>query len=341
MPRLADPLARLRGRSSTTTTRAGTLPDDAHLLVGGGGQDSGQVRVEDDLGRSPTGCGAWPRTATPMLMICGMYQLFGNAFITVEGQAPARPRHPRRDHAGQRQADDRPGRARHRAYGDVVGYENHSGSTVLGAGQAPFGTVRAGLGNNGTDGTEGAVTGNVFGSYLHGPILPANPGFADAPDRPGRAAGPPVARSSRPTWTTPSPTRRGCARYGGSPADPPSAGRRSPGVARPRRRGLARCGCRGRRWRRLLRLVRRRRRARPRCGGRQRLVLARHAPGQPARAPRAGSPSGGCRPRTATTPASAPAGAAPQATSAAAVPDSVTPTPPGVMPTAVSRRPTA
>jgi hypothetical protein len=61
-----------------------------------------------------------------------------------------------------------------------VGYENHSGSTTLGAGQAPFGRVRAGLGNNGSDGTEGARTGNVVGSYLHGPILPANPALADA-----------------------------------------------------------------------------------------------------------------------------------------------------------------
>jgi lipid II isoglutaminyl synthase (glutamine-hydrolysing) len=40
--------------------------------------------------------------------------------------------------------------------------------------------VKSGLGNNGTDRTEGAVTGNVFGSYLHGPVLPANPSFADA-----------------------------------------------------------------------------------------------------------------------------------------------------------------
>ena len=44
----------------------------------------------------------------------------------------------------------------------------------------PLGTVRAGMGNNGTDGTEGARTGNVVGSYLHGPILPANPALADA-----------------------------------------------------------------------------------------------------------------------------------------------------------------
>jgi CobQ-like glutamine amidotransferase family enzyme len=65
-------------------------------------------------------------------------------------------------------------------FGDVVGYENHSGSTTLGDGQAAFGTVRSGFGNNGSDGTEGARTGNVIGSYLHGPILPANPRLADA-----------------------------------------------------------------------------------------------------------------------------------------------------------------
>ena len=65
-------------------------------------------------------------------------------------------------------------------FGHVVGYENHSGSTTLGAGQQPFGTVRSGFGNNGSDQTEGARTLNVFGSYLHGPILPANPAFADA-----------------------------------------------------------------------------------------------------------------------------------------------------------------
>jgi len=62
----------------------------------------------------------------------------------------------------------------------LVGYENHSGSTLLGEGQQPFGTVRSGLGNNGNDRTEGAVRGSVFGSYLHGPILPANHAFADA-----------------------------------------------------------------------------------------------------------------------------------------------------------------
>jgi CobQ-like glutamine amidotransferase family enzyme len=61
----------------------------------------------------------------------------------------------------------------------VVGFENHSGLTQLGPGARPFGTVVAGSGNNGRDATEGAVRGNVFGTYLHGPVLPKNPWLAD------------------------------------------------------------------------------------------------------------------------------------------------------------------
>ena len=64
-------------------------------------------------------------------------------------------------------------------FGEMVGYENHSGRTLRGDGQAPFGTVLFGNGNNGEDSTEGAVTGNVYGTYLHGPLLPANPAFTD------------------------------------------------------------------------------------------------------------------------------------------------------------------
>jgi CobQ-like glutamine amidotransferase family enzyme len=39
--------------------------------------------------------------------------------------------------------------------------------------------VVSGYGNNGRDGTEGAVCGNAFGTYLHGSLLPKNPLFAD------------------------------------------------------------------------------------------------------------------------------------------------------------------
>lgn len=155
------------------------LPEDVHLLVGGGGQDSGQARVEDDLVRHGDLLRAMAADGVPMLMICGMYQLFGRAFITVDGKRL--PGLGILDVTTQGNAKRMIGPVvLQTRFGELVGYENHSGSTVLGDGQQPLGTVRHGSGNNGTDGTEGAVTGNVHGSYLHGPVLPANPGLADA-----------------------------------------------------------------------------------------------------------------------------------------------------------------
>ena len=63
--------------------------------------------------------------------------------------------------------------------GTVVGFENHSGQTELGPGARPFGTMLAGAGNNGRDGTEGAVRDHVYATYLHGPVLPKNPWLTD------------------------------------------------------------------------------------------------------------------------------------------------------------------
>ena len=61
----------------------------------------------------------------------------------------------------------------------LVGFENHGGRTYLGEGVAPLATVVTGHGNNGEDGTEGAVYRNVHCSYIHGPLLPKNPHFCD------------------------------------------------------------------------------------------------------------------------------------------------------------------
>ncbi|GAA5158376.1 type 1 glutamine amidotransferase [Ornithinimicrobium tianjinense] len=153
-------------------------PERADLLLGGGGQDSGQVRVQDDLAVHADRLRELAADGVPMLMICGMYQLFGEAFITVEGQ--------RLPGLGILDVTTRGNATRmigpvvlDTEFGPVVGYENHSGSTVLGESQQSFGRVRHGSGNNGSDGTEGARTHNVIGSYLHGPVLPANPALAD------------------------------------------------------------------------------------------------------------------------------------------------------------------
>lgn len=68
---------------------------------------------------------------------------------------------------------------RWKAIDTLVGFENHGGRTHLGKEVEPLGEVVAGFGNNGEDKTEGAIYKNSFGSYLHGPILPKNPHFAD------------------------------------------------------------------------------------------------------------------------------------------------------------------
>jgi CobQ-like glutamine amidotransferase family enzyme len=61
----------------------------------------------------------------------------------------------------------------------IVGFENHGGRTRLGPGVRPLARVRHGFGNNGEDGTEGAVYRNAIGTYIHGSLLPKNPVLAD------------------------------------------------------------------------------------------------------------------------------------------------------------------
>lgn len=61
----------------------------------------------------------------------------------------------------------------------LTGFENHQGLTRLGDGMPPLGIVRSGVGN-GFDKQEGVWHGNVFGSYMHGPVLARNPELADA-----------------------------------------------------------------------------------------------------------------------------------------------------------------
>ena len=63
--------------------------------------------------------------------------------------------------------------------GTLAGFENHGGRTYLGAGAEPLARVTRGFGNDGVSGFEGARYKNAFGSYLHGPLLPKNPEFAD------------------------------------------------------------------------------------------------------------------------------------------------------------------
>jgi CobQ-like glutamine amidotransferase family enzyme len=155
------------------------FPKDVDLIVGGGGQDSGQDKIQADLLKIAPTLRELAEADTPMLMICGLYQLFGKFFRTQDGVVI--------EGIGLFDIETVAGPERligniitkSDEFGEIIGYENHSGQTTLGKGVEPLGTVIRGAGNNGHDETEGARYKNVIGSYLHGSLLPKNPAIAD------------------------------------------------------------------------------------------------------------------------------------------------------------------
>ena len=165
--------------SVTPVSVGDPLPHDADILLGGGGQDAAQGDIGADFAARGAQLRAMADDGVVMLAICGTFQMLGHEFVTQEGRRIAGVGV--LDVVTQGQAVrlignnwvDTP------QAGRLVGYENHSGLTTLGPGVAALGTSQTGRGNNGRDGTEGAVRDNVIGTYLHGPVLAKSPRFAD------------------------------------------------------------------------------------------------------------------------------------------------------------------
>lgn len=148
----------------------------------GGGQDKQQIAVSADLqGQKGDALKEAVERGAVILSVCGGYQLLGHYYRPFD-------------------ADDLPGiglmdvhtDASNTRYignvlieshlpgvGTIVAFENHSGCTFLGPGVRPLGKSLIGGGNNGKDGTEGAVYKTAYGCYLHGSLLPKNPRLAD------------------------------------------------------------------------------------------------------------------------------------------------------------------
>jgi len=154
------------------------------LLFMGGAQDRQQEIVEKDLRKKGKVICDMLDSGVPGLFVCGAYQFLGKEYQGYEriikgvGIFDLVTKH-----AGK----DRPRCVgniviRVEIEGDeilVVGFENHGGRTYLGKNVKPFGKVVKGFGNNGQDKSEGIWYKNAIGTYLHGPILPKNPGVAD------------------------------------------------------------------------------------------------------------------------------------------------------------------
>lgn len=155
------------------------LPAKADIIIGGGGQDSGQEKIHADLLKIGPTLQQWADNGTPTLVVCGLYQLFGHSFRTLNNVVL--------EGIGILDVETFGTNERlignivttSEAFGEIIGYENHSGQTFLGENVKPFATVVRGAGNNSKDGHEGALYKNVIGTYLHGSILPKNPAVAD------------------------------------------------------------------------------------------------------------------------------------------------------------------
>jgi len=160
------------------------LPEDADLVLIGGGQDREQRRIAEDLAARGPALQRWVDDGVAMLAVCGGFQLFGRWYrdtsgvelpgagvfdVTTVAPGPGWPRCIGDVLATSTLAD----------VGEVVGFENHGGRTYLGPSARPFARVTFGHGNNGEDGTEGALRRRAVGTYLHGSLLPKNVALLD------------------------------------------------------------------------------------------------------------------------------------------------------------------
>ncbi len=147
----------------------------------GGGQDKQQEEVAKELYKNKEKLTYERDKGSVFLAICGGYQLLGHYYLSQNQKRLE----------GISLLDAHTIAGEKRFIGNVtveteflepktlVGFENHAGQTYINGKTIPLGKVIVGNGNNGNDRTAGARFKNVFGTYLHGSILPKNPHFTD------------------------------------------------------------------------------------------------------------------------------------------------------------------
>lgn len=152
---------------------------DADIVFIGGGSDREQAIVCERLLSRKAELASFVADGGVLLAVCGGYQLLGHSYAMGDDVLE-----------GLGLVDMETRRGAPRLIGNivvdspvspqpVVGYENHGGRTTLGPNVRPLGRVLFGHGNDGETGEEGCLFKNVLGTYVHGPLLPKNPGVAD------------------------------------------------------------------------------------------------------------------------------------------------------------------
>lgn len=203
--------ARWRGiDAALVDVGAGEPLPAADIYCLGGGEDGPELQAAEQLRADSAFEDAIGRGA-PILAVCGGYQILGRTFpapdgtllpgvgiLDVETEKGPGPRavgellvQPSGEDALATATAVARGEAPYAADAaagvlassvvapvpPLTGFENHAGVTRRGPGVVPLGSVVRGIGNG--DGTEGACSGRVVGTYLHGPVLARNPALAD------------------------------------------------------------------------------------------------------------------------------------------------------------------
>ncbi|MGH7118350.1 MAG: MurT ligase domain-containing protein, partial [Acetobacteraceae bacterium] len=156
------------------------LPPHADILLLGGGEDRGQALALAALKKMRADLAAMLADGVPALLVCGGYQLYGEA-LPLEGREVAGlGLLPFTTSRGAPRLVGRIGVACPLVPQTLIGFENHGGHSALLAGATPLGRVLWGNGN-GLSGAqqEGVLLGHTIGTYVHGPILARNPALAE------------------------------------------------------------------------------------------------------------------------------------------------------------------
>jgi lipid II isoglutaminyl synthase (glutamine-hydrolysing) len=225
-----------------TATTAPPASCDIYLLRGG--EDGAQAFAAEWLTRYPALRHAMSTTAVT-LAVCAGLQILGQSMSDRSGHI----------YSGLGLLDFTTIAGRRRAVGEVLsactipgvgqltGFENHQGISTTGDDLSPLGWVTRGVGNGTADRSghrgDGACTGRIIGTYLHGPVLARNPALADHILK--QATGQPMPPLDLPDQRA---VRR---TYLPTPDTPPAAERRRRGPDLQCRRQSAqrpcRCGC--------------------------------------------------------------------------------------------------
>jgi len=195
-------VSRLRWRSipvDLSQVRVGDpVPESCDMYLLGGGEDGPQASAARELRAGPVLLRAVDRGAV-ILAVCAGFQILGHTFAGPGGPENGlglldvtTRRGPGPRFVGELVVDPHPDLN----LPTLTGYENHACVTDLGSGVKALGQVTAGHGNGGrmpdssvappsaaadigAVRTEGAWSGRVLGTYLHGPVLARNPALAD------------------------------------------------------------------------------------------------------------------------------------------------------------------